>query len=58
MLRLTGRTLRFPAFCEPALRAALDGAAHRVSDLPGLDDEDRLVLARRLLREAVLVPAS
>ena len=30
----------------------------RVGDLPGLaDDADRVVLARRLLREAVLVPA-
>ncbi|WP_305789058.1 cupin domain-containing protein [Symbioplanes lichenis] len=58
VLQLEGRTLRFPSFCEPALRFALDGTPHRVSDLPGLDDdEDRLVLARRLLREAVLVPA-
>ncbi|MEV8503241.1 cupin domain-containing protein [Actinoplanes sp. NPDC051475] len=58
VLRMTGRTLRFPAFCAPAVRAALDGSAHRVGDLPGLDDDaDRLVLARRLLREAVVVPA-
>jgi lysine-specific demethylase/histidyl-hydroxylase NO66 len=57
VLRLTGRTLRFPAYCEKAVRTALDGAAHPVTDLPGLDDdEDRLVLARRLLREALAVP--
>lgn len=59
VLRLAGRTLRFPAYCAPAVRAALDGAAHRVGDLPGLDDDaDRLVLARRLLREALVVPAT
>jgi bifunctional lysine-specific demethylase and histidyl-hydroxylase NO66 len=57
-LRLTGRTLRFPSFCAAAVRTALDGASHRVGDLPDLDDdEDRLVLARRLLREALTVPA-
>ncbi|WP_067501524.1 cupin domain-containing protein [Actinoplanes sp. TFC3] len=58
VLRLTRRTLRFPAYCADALRFALAGAVRRVGDLPGLDDDpDRLVLARRLLREAVLVPA-
>ncbi|MFI5935475.1 cupin domain-containing protein [Actinoplanes sp. NPDC051494] len=59
VLRLTGRTLRFPAYCAVALRSVLDGSPHRVADLPGLeDDHDRLVLVRRLLREAVLVPDS
>jgi lysine-specific demethylase/histidyl-hydroxylase NO66 len=58
VLRLTGRSLRFPSFCAAAVRTALDGAPHRVGDLPDLDDdEDRLVLARRLLREALIVPA-
>ncbi|MEV4708041.1 JmjC domain-containing protein [Actinoplanes sp. NPDC049316] len=58
VLQLLDRTLRFPAFCEQAVRTALDGGIHRVGDLPALDDDaDRLVLARRLLREAVLVPA-
>ncbi|MFC0527855.1 cupin domain-containing protein [Phytohabitans kaempferiae] len=52
------RTLTLPGGCAPALRALLEGGVTRVGDLPGLDtDEDRLVLARRLLREAVLVPA-
>jgi lysine-specific demethylase/histidyl-hydroxylase NO66 len=57
VLRLAGRTLRFPAFCAPALRLVLSGGAHRVGDLPLDDDPDRLVLARRLLKEAVAVPA-
>ncbi|GIE35738.1 hypothetical protein Ait01nite_087830 [Actinoplanes italicus] len=56
-LRLTGRTMSFPAYCGPALRLALDGAPHRVGDLPLADDADRLVLARRLLTEGVLIAA-
>ncbi|MEU4567819.1 cupin domain-containing protein [Micromonospora sp. NPDC023956] len=57
-LRLFDRTLSLPAQCAEALRAVLAGGVWRVGDLPGLDDDaDRLVLARRLLREAVLVPA-
>jgi ribosomal protein L16 Arg81 hydroxylase len=57
-LRLPDRTITFPAGCEAAVRAVLAGPVSRVGDLPGLDtDDDRLVLARRLLREAVAVPA-
>ncbi|MEU8026550.1 cupin, partial [Micromonospora haikouensis] len=57
-LRLFDRVLTLPAGCEPALRALLTGAVSRVGDLPGLDDDaDRVVLARRLLREAIAVPA-
>jgi len=57
VVRLTGRTLRFPGYCAPALGIALGGAALRVGDLPLDDDADRLVLSRRLLREALVVPA-
>jgi lysine-specific demethylase/histidyl-hydroxylase NO66 len=35
----------------------LSGETYQVGDLPLDDDADRLVLARRLLREAVVVPA-
>ncbi|MFF3852503.1 cupin domain-containing protein [Micromonospora sp. NPDC002575] len=57
-LRLFDRVLTLPAGCAPALRALLTGAVSRVGDLPGLDDDaDRVVLARRLLREAIAVPA-
>ena len=55
VLRLVGRTLRFPAYCAPAVRMALSGTV-RVGDLPLDDDPDRMVLARRLLREALVVP--
>ncbi|SNY41791.1 cupin domain-containing protein [Paractinoplanes atraurantiacus] len=56
VLRLIGRTMRFPAYCEPALRLALGGEPIRVGDLPLEDGADRLVLARRLLNEALVVP--
>ncbi|WP_460848506.1 cupin domain-containing protein [Phytohabitans suffuscus] len=56
-LHVFDRTLTLPAGCVPALRVLLTGRATRVGDLPGLDtDDDRLVLARRLLREAILTP--
>jgi hypothetical protein len=57
-LRLFDRTISFPGRCAPAVRGFLSGGICRVADLPGLDDDaDRVVLARRLLREAVAVPA-
>ncbi|WP_433061958.1 cupin domain-containing protein [Dactylosporangium sp. CS-033363] len=56
-VHLPDRTLHLPESCADALRTVLDGRPHRVGDLPGLDDEDRKVLARRLLREAALVLA-
>ncbi|GLY24392.1 cupin domain-containing protein [Micromonospora sp. NBRC 101691] len=58
-LRVFDRTVGLPAQCAEAVRALLTGAVRRVGDLPGLDDDaDRLVLTRRLLREAVLVPTA
>jgi ribosomal protein L16 Arg81 hydroxylase len=58
LLRVFDRTVGFPAQCAPALRTVLAGDPVRVGDLPGLDDDaDRIVLARRLLREAVAVSA-
>ncbi|WDZ82556.1 cupin domain-containing protein [Micromonospora cathayae] len=55
-LRLFDRTISWPAVCGEAVRALLTGTVSRVGDLPGLDDPDRVVVARRLLREAVVVP--
>ena len=49
------RTVTMPAVCTAAARELLDGRVHRVGDLPGLDDDDRLVLTRRLLTETILV---
>jgi hypothetical protein len=55
-LELVDRTIELPDFCRPALEALLRSPAVRVGDLPGLDAEDAVVLVRRLLREAVVVP--
>ncbi|WP_436533521.1 cupin domain-containing protein [Actinoplanes sp. HUAS TT8] len=52
-----GRTLAMPGECEPAVRLALDGVPLPVGELPLDDDADRLVLARRLLTEGIVVPA-
>ena len=57
VLRLPDKQIRLPVSTEPALKAALSGQTVRVAELPGLDAGDRLVLARRLLRESVCVPA-
>jgi hypothetical protein len=43
---------------EAALKAILSGDAFAPAELPGLDASERLVVARRLLREGVLVPAA
>jgi bifunctional lysine-specific demethylase and histidyl-hydroxylase NO66 len=55
-LRLPDRRLALPAYTEPALKAVLTGRPTAVGDLPGLDAADQCTLARRLLREAVIVP--
>ncbi|HYN97226.1 MAG TPA: cupin, partial [Pilimelia sp.] len=57
-LRVFDRTLTFPAWCAPPLRALLDRAVERVGDLPGMAADDQLVLARRLLREGIVVPST
>ncbi|GIF08322.1 cupin domain-containing protein [Actinoplanes siamensis] len=55
-LRLPGRTLTLPGYCETAVRLVLDGEPHEVGRLP-LDGSDSVVLVRRLLVEGVVVPA-
>lgn len=57
-LRFHGKELRFPAFVEPALRYIAEHLELSVGALPGdLDDDGKLVLARRLVREGFLWPA-
>jgi bifunctional lysine-specific demethylase and histidyl-hydroxylase NO66 len=53
-LRLGDRAVRMPAWVEPSVRFLADGADHVVGDIPGLDPDGRLVLARRLVREGLL----
>lgn len=56
VLQLPIKSISFPASCAPALRAVLSGDPVSAGSLPGLDADDGLVVLRRLLREAVLVP--
>jgi ribosomal protein L16 Arg81 hydroxylase len=55
-LRFEGKTLRFPARLEPELAFLVTTeVAFRASELPGdLDDDGRLVLVKRLVREGFL----
>jgi ribosomal protein L16 Arg81 hydroxylase len=53
---LLDKTLTVPATAADAVKAVLAGHPLLVADLPGLDPDEQLVLARRLLREGVLVP--
>jgi lysine-specific demethylase/histidyl-hydroxylase NO66 len=57
VLELPDRTLSLPAATEPAVKALLSGEPVGVGELPGLDADDQVTLVRRLLREAVVVPA-
>jgi uncharacterized RmlC-like cupin family protein len=52
---LGDRTLTMPAGALDALRRLSDGSPIRVGDLPGLDEPSRVVLAKRLVREAACV---
>ncbi|MDP1819610.1 MAG: cupin domain-containing protein [Acidimicrobiales bacterium] len=54
VLELLDRRLRLPQAMAPAVRLLLAEPEVAVGDLPGLDDGSKLVLARRLVREALL----
>ncbi len=47
----------WPAQAVPALRTALSGTEFRPEQLPELDAQEQLVVARRLLREGLIVAA-
>lgn len=56
-LRFHGNEITLPAFAAAALRYALETPRFRVADMPGeLDDAGKVVLARRLVREGLLMP--
>lgn len=57
VLRLPDKTMTFPESCAPAIKALHHGLVADADTLPGLDRADSTVLIRRLLREAVVVPA-
>jgi bifunctional lysine-specific demethylase and histidyl-hydroxylase NO66 len=55
-LRVLDRTITMPGAVETALKWVLTGVRFTPAQLPGLDPAEQLVLARRLLRDAVVVP--
>ena len=55
VLRLPDRTLRLPGKTAKAVRSLLDGESMLVKDLPGLERDDAMTLARQLARAAVVV---
>ena len=57
VLRLPDKVISFPMSCADAVAALHHGRAVDAATLPGLDRADATVLIRRLLREAVVVPA-
>ena len=57
-LRLPDRTISLPDTCADAIAALHRGLVATASTLPGLDAADGEVVLRRLLREAVVVPAN
>jgi hypothetical protein len=56
-MRLIDRAVLLPRETADALKAVLTGEVFTPSGLPGLADGDQLIVARRLLREGVVVPA-
>ena len=54
---LLDRTIELPDGTADAVKVAVGGPAFAVGDLPGLEPDEQVVLARRLVREGVLVPA-
>lgn len=57
LLNVVDSTISWPAQVGESLRYVLHSAVFRPIDLPALDPDEQLVVARRLLREGVVVPA-
>jgi lysine-specific demethylase/histidyl-hydroxylase NO66 len=55
-LKLLDTVVRFPIAAEAALKVVLDGTEFTPGDLVNLDGDEQLVIARRLLREGIIVP--
>jgi bifunctional lysine-specific demethylase and histidyl-hydroxylase NO66 len=58
VLRLIDTVVRIPIVAETALKTVLDGGTFTPAQLAGLDHDEQLVLARRLLREGIAVRPS
>ncbi|HZC70035.1 MAG TPA: cupin domain-containing protein [Jatrophihabitans sp.] len=55
-LVLLDKTIALPASAADAVKVILAGATFTPAELPGLDADGQLTVARRLLREGVVVP--
>ena len=56
-VRTLDRTLSLPLSAAPALKMALSGEVFTPAELPGLDADEQLTVARRLVRAGLLVIA-
>ena len=54
-VRVLDKTVSMPANTESAVKLVLTGTAFTPAQLPGLDATEQMVLARRLLRDAIVV---
>ncbi|MEH6792895.1 MAG: hypothetical protein V7694_02065 [Rhodococcus sp. (in: high G+C Gram-positive bacteria)] len=54
---LRNKTVTLPSQCADAIETLTKGASCRLDALPGLDTDDAVVVARRLIREGIAVPA-
>jgi ribosomal protein L16 Arg81 hydroxylase len=58
VLSFLDKTLTLPSSAADALLCALTAEQFTPADLPGLDADEQMVLAHRLLREALVVPVT
>ena len=55
-ITFSSNSLTLPGCTAPSIAAALDGNTYRIGDLPGpLDDDGKLILVRRLIREGLMM---
>ncbi|OZC70849.1 cupin [Rhodococcus sp. 06-462-5] len=57
-MALRNKTITLPSQCADAIESLMKGAPCRLDSMPGLDTADALVVARRLIREGIAVPAA
>ncbi|QII03416.1 cupin [Rhodococcoides fascians A21d2] len=55
---LRNKTVTLPSQCADAIETLMKGASCRLDSMPGLDLDDALVVARRLIREGIAVTAA
>ena len=55
---LRNKTVTLPSQCADAIESLTKGASCRLDSMPGLDTDDALVVARRLIREGIAVTAA